>query len=64
VNNEFEYTVDRLGVYVMIQTVLITAQQDTDAPSGFVNSVKVTATTADATLTTTQPLIMTKELRG
>jgi hypothetical protein len=32
------------------------AQQDSSAPTGFLNSVKVTITTADASLTTTQQL--------
>ena len=40
------------------------AQQDSSAPSGFVNSVKVTTTTADATLATTQRLTIRHILEG
>ena len=40
------------------------AQQDSSAPSGFVNSVKVTTTTADATLTTTQRLTIRQIIEG
>ena len=40
------------------------AQQDTSAPTGFVNSVKVTATTADATLAATQFLLIQQQIEG
>ena len=40
------------------------AQQDSSAPTGFVNSVKFTTTTADATLTTTQNLNFTQVIEG
>jgi hypothetical protein len=40
------------------------AQQDSSAPTGFVNSVKVTTTTADATLTTTQNIQFTHRIEG
>lgn len=40
------------------------AQQDSSAPSGFVNSVKVTTTTADATLATTQRLTIRHIIEG
>jgi hypothetical protein len=40
------------------------AQQDSSAPAGFVNSVKVTTTTADATLTTTQMLQFRQSIEG
>jgi hypothetical protein len=40
------------------------AQQDSSAPAGFVNSVKVTTTTADATLTTSQVLQFRQSIEG
>jgi hypothetical protein len=40
------------------------AQQDSSAPAGFVNSVKVTTTTADASLTTTQQLAFRHIIEG
>ena len=40
------------------------AQQDSSAPAGFVNSLKVTATTADGTLTTTQSLQVRQPIEG
>jgi hypothetical protein len=40
------------------------AQQDLSAPAGFINSVKITATTADATLTTTQNLSFRQLIEG
>jgi hypothetical protein len=40
------------------------AQQDSSAPAGFVNSVKVTTTTADASLTTTQALSFIQRIEG
>lgn len=40
------------------------AQQDSSAPVGFTNSVKVTTTTADGTLTGTQNLQFTQRIEG
>jgi hypothetical protein len=40
------------------------AQQDSSASAGFINSVKVTTTTADATLTTTQNIQFTQRIEG
>jgi hypothetical protein len=40
------------------------AQQDTSAPAGFTNSVKITTTTADASLTTTQRMIIRQMIEG
>ena len=40
------------------------AQQDSSAPAGFVNSVKCTTTTADATLTTTQTYRIQQFIEG
>jgi hypothetical protein len=40
------------------------AQQDSSAPSGFVNSLKYTTTTADASLTGTQNATVTQRIEG
>jgi len=40
------------------------AQQDSSAPTGFVNSLKFTTTTADGTLTTTQRAIVRQMIEG
>jgi hypothetical protein len=40
------------------------AQQDSSAPAGFINSVKITTTTADATLTTTQAIVFIQRIEG
>jgi hypothetical protein len=40
------------------------AQQDTSAPVGFVNSLKVTTTTADTSLTTTQYFAIRQKIEG
>jgi hypothetical protein len=40
------------------------AQQDSSTPAGFVNSVKITTTTADATLTTTQNFNFQQRIEG
>jgi hypothetical protein len=57
------YPVDR---FTVINTTdgAFSAQQDSDTPAGFVNSVKITTTTADATLTTTQSLALLQNIEG
>jgi hypothetical protein len=40
------------------------AQQDSSAPAGFVNSLKITTTTADGTLTTTQGMNVQQKIEG
>jgi hypothetical protein len=40
------------------------AQQDSSAPTGFINSLKFTTTTADATLTTTQNIVCVQRIEG
>ena len=40
------------------------AQQDTSAPTGFINSLKITTTTADGTLTTNQNLNLNQKIEG
>jgi hypothetical protein len=57
------YPVDRF--YIQNATDgAVSAQQDSSAPAGFVNSVKITATTADGTLTTTQNLQFIQAVEG
>jgi hypothetical protein len=57
------YPVDR---FVVLNSTdgAFSAQQDSSAPAGFVNSVKVTTTTADASLTTTQALSFIQRIEG
>ena len=57
------YPVDRFRV-VNSTDGSFSAQQDSSAPAGFVNSVKITTTTADATLTTTQNLHFRQDIEG
>jgi hypothetical protein len=57
------FPVDRMRI-TNITDGAFSAQQDSSAPSGFINSVKITTTTADATLTTTQTLLLEHRLEG
>ena len=57
------YPVDRIAVANSTDG-LISGQQDSSAPAGFVNSVKFTTTTADATLTTTQNVQCLQSIEG
>jgi hypothetical protein len=57
------YTTDRWEVRENTDGA-ITAQQVSDAPSGFINSLKITTTTADASLTTDQILRVTQPIEG
>jgi len=58
-----DYPVDRFLVANATDGAF-SAQQDSSAPAGFINSVKVTTTTADATLTTTQNIQFTQRIEG
>jgi len=58
-----EFPVDRFSVGNTSDGAF-SAQQDSSAPAGFVNSVKITTTTADATLTTTQALSFVQRIEG
>jgi hypothetical protein len=53
IDNDLLYTVDRWNIEDSTDGIL-SAQQVTDAPAGFYNSLKVTVTTADASLGATQ----------
>jgi len=57
------YVVDRMRI-TNITDGAFSAQQDSSAPVGFTNSVKITTTTADATLTTSQSLLLEQRLEG
>ena len=64
-------TVDGTGVYTVDRWQAVdstdgafSGQQDSSAPAGFVNSLKITTTTADATLTTTQSAIFRQSIEG
>jgi hypothetical protein len=58
-----DYPVDR---FIMGNNTdgAFSAQQDSSAPAGFVNSVKITTTTADGTLTTDQQLNFRQAIEG
>ena len=58
-----EYPVDRFIAF-NINDGAFSAQQDSSAPTGFVNSIKWTTTTADGTLTTTQNAQITQPIEG
>jgi hypothetical protein len=57
------YPVDRFAI-VNVTDGAFSAQQDSSAPTGFVNSIKVTTTTADATLTAAQNLNFAQLIEG
>ena len=57
------YTLDRWEVREDTDGA-VTCQQVADAPSGFVYSAKITTTTADASLTTTQRLFFRQPIEG
>jgi hypothetical protein len=57
------FPVDRFSIFNNTDGAF-SAQQDSSAPAGFINSVKITTTTADATLTTTQNLNFQQRIEG
>ena len=57
------YFVDRFSISNATDGAF-SVQQDSSAPVGFVNSIKYTTTTADATLTTTQQTVITHGIEG
>jgi len=57
------FSVDRFNV-INTTDGAFSAQQDSSAPVGFVNSLKFTTTTADATLTTTQAANIQHAIEG
>jgi len=58
------YSVDRLYTYGQAADGVFTVQQVTDAPSGFINSVKATVTTADASIGASQLYILSQKIEG
>jgi hypothetical protein len=57
------FPVDRFTVYQISDGVL-SAQQDTSAPTGFVNSLKITTTTTDASLSAAQYASVYQPIEG
>ena len=57
------YTVDRWQGYEDSDGVM-TAQQDSSAPTGFINSLKFTTTTADPSLASTQFVLIQHKIEG
>jgi hypothetical protein len=62
-NNAPTYTVDRWLIYSNNDGAC-SVQQVTDAPTGFVKSLKVTTATADASLSSTQRVILLHRFEG
>ena len=63
INDVTLYTVDRWNGTDVTDGVF-TVQQNSSAPTGFVNSIKITTTTSDASLTTTQAAQIRQEIEG
>jgi hypothetical protein len=57
------YGVDRFNIANTTDGAF-SAQQDSSAPAGFINSTKITTTTADASVTTTQLFIFRQMIEG
>jgi hypothetical protein len=57
------FPIDRFSV-VSVNDGAFSAQQDSSAPNGFVNSTKITTTTADGSLTTNQRLFLRQRIEG
>ena len=57
------FPVDRFVIFNVTDGAF-SAQQDSSAPAGFVNSLKVTTTTADATLTSNQQINLQQRIEG
>ena len=57
------YVVDRFSV-VNVTDGAFSAQQDSSAPTGFINSIKCTTTTADASLGTDQRYFVRQAIEG
>jgi hypothetical protein len=62
-DSENAYIVDRFSVYRFSSAVL-TAKQDSVAPSGFNNSLKITVTTADASIGSTEQAFLRQRIEG
>jgi hypothetical protein len=63
VTTSSSFPVDRFSIQNSTDGAF-SAQQDSSVPAGFVNSVKITATTADGTLTTTQNFQFIQAVEG
>jgi hypothetical protein len=57
------YTVDRFAIYENTSGAL-SAQQDSSAPTGFNNSLKITVTTADASIASNDRALFRQRLEG
>jgi hypothetical protein len=62
--NAIIYCVDRFAGVGQTTDGVFTLQQSTTAPTGFVNSLVATVTTADASIGTTQRYILTQRIEG
>jgi len=58
------YTVDRWAGSGQVTDGVFTVDQTTDAPAGFTNSLRITVTTADASIGATQNYLLTQFVEG
>jgi hypothetical protein len=58
------YTLDRWNATGALTDGVFTVDQDTTAPTGFINSLKVTVTTADASIGADQSYMLTQFIEG
>jgi hypothetical protein len=58
------YSVDRYRLSGQNSDGVFSAQQVTDAPAGFINSLKITVTTADSSLTSAQTYSVRQRIEG
>jgi hypothetical protein len=63
-NNSNGYTLDRYFAYASNGGGAFSTQQVTDAPSGFTNSLKITVTTADSSLATSDIYFLQQKIEG
>ena len=58
------FTVDRFSIYSSGTAGRLTMTQDSSAPSGFANSIKLDCTTADTSIASGEYLILTQRIEG
>ena len=63
-NGDEKFPVDRFSTYQNTGTGVVTAQQSSTAPTGFTNSIKLTTTTANASLSAAQRWQFLQSIEG
>ena len=59
-----KFPIDRFSTYQITGTGVVTAQQSSTAPTGFTNSIKLTTTTANASLSAAQRWQFLQQIEG